>query len=212
MTSIQPVRRTPLGLAYAPDGDNDVDWSLAHGEGVHSIARDAHIRLLDLTRRDRFGLKGRGASAWFTAQGVELPARVNTAVLAPARGADVMRLGQEDIVFLSRPGEKPGAPSALRALWQADASGAKGFDSWRDEVWAWFHVYGDGVAELLAMTCPVDLRPDRFALGAIAQTRVAQLDCVVLRSDRAGAPGFDLFFDVASSAFVLESLVALGRG
>lgn len=204
------VRRTLLGLAYA--GAVAVDWSATRGEGVHAITADGAIRLFDLTRCERFGLKGRGAAAWLHGQGLDVPARINTAVASAGRALDVMRLGQEDIVVLSRPGAVSGSPSEVRAAWEADSTARKGFDGWREEVWAWFHLCGAEAAELMAMTCPVDLRPHVFAQGNVAQTRVAQMDCVVLRSDRSGALGYDLFFDVASSAFALASFKELGAG
>lgn len=213
MGVVNSIRRTPLGLAYAAAPEADaVNWAVSGGEGVHDIVAGGAIRLFDLTRSDRFGLKGRGAADWFARQGLSVPARINAAAGTPGRDVDVMRLGQDDIVVLSRPGAASGSPAALRTAWDADATRPKGFDSWRDEGWAWFHLCGAGAAELMAMTCPVDLRPETLAVNDIAQTRVAQMDCIVLRSDRAGMLGYDLFFDIASSAFALASLKELGAG
>jgi glycine cleavage system aminomethyltransferase T len=125
-------------------------------------------------------------------------------------GLDLVRLGSEDFVLLSRPDAPSAALADLRARWEADLAGPKGFDAWRDEVWAWFHLCGDGVSDFMARTCPVDLHRDRHAPSQVAQTRVAQMDCIVVRTDRTGRHGFDLFFDMASSEFALLSLQELG--
>jgi len=213
MPAISTSRRTPLGHAYAAPDAGPRFWSGPAGPAAHVIAGTGTgpaLRLYDLTACDRFGLKGRGSADWLARQGLTIPERVNTWRPSPAQALDVLRLGRDDLVVLSRPDATSGAPEALRTAWRADAASPRGHDAWRDEVWAWFHLCGDGLADLMAMTCPVDLRPDVFATGDIVQSRVAQLDCVVARSDRAGTPGFDLFFDIASSAFVLASLKELG--
>src|SRR5262249_50838837 len=122
----------------------------------------------------------------------------------------IARLGNEDFLVLPRSVADAQALAALKQDWVTETRRPKGFDAWRDEVWAWFHVGGERVSALLAKTCPVDLAGDRFRVLSVAQTRVAHTDCIVVRSDRFGAPGFDLFFDIASSAFVLASLRELG--
>ena len=205
-------RRTPLGHAYGEASPPNPFEERDGGRIKHLIGQDAaggEVALFDLTAYERFGIKGRGASAWLAASGLKLPERVNTMV-GSARGFDIVRLGADDIVMLSRPGAPAGELAALKTAWQEDAHKPKGFDAWRDEVWAWFHICGEPVSRLMAMTCPVDLHPDRFALAAVAQTRVAQMDCIVVRSDRNHVHGFDLFFDIASSEFALRSLKELG--
>jgi glycine cleavage system aminomethyltransferase T len=199
-------RRTPLGHAYAeasapnPFGEE--------GRDRRYPVADGDILLHDLTACGRFGIKGRGAGAWLESRGITLP-QVNR--MAPiADELDLARLGAEDFVILSRPAAPSPALAGLRAQWEQDAGGPKGFNAWREEIWAWFHLSGDRLSGFMSKTCPVDLDRDRFALLEIAQTRVAQMDCIVIRTDRTGQHGFDLFFDAASSEFALRSLEELG--
>ena len=207
-------RRTPLGLAYASSGAaRPVDWTSETGDGVHRMAGAAGtdgIRLFDLTTVARFGLKGRGAADWLRSQELAPPERINTVREVPSRDLDILRLGTDDVVLLSRPDRPSSSLGAIRRAWAEDPRKPKGFDAWRDEVWAWFHVAGEGLSAFMARTCSVDLHPDRLAKGEIAQTRVAHMDCVVVRTDRTGRHGLDLLFDIASSDFMLTSLGELG--
>lgn len=205
-------RRTPLGHAYGDVSALNPRTEKGRSNGKYELSRDAagnEIELYDLTASDRFGLKGRGAGDWLGSHGVELPTRINTMVSA-LDGLDLVRLGAEDFLVLSRPDAPSTSLADLRARWEKDVAGPKGFNAWRDEVWAWFHLCGDNVSEFMAKTCPVDLHRDRFPTFSVAQTRVAQMDCVVVRSDRARKYGLDLFFDIASSAYALRSLEELG--
>jgi hypothetical protein len=207
-------RRTPLGLIHEGAGVSPLDWSAPPPGRVHRISgagQGATIQLFDLTPCWRFGLKGRGASGWLGAHGFAPPEEINMAAPAPSGDADILRLGTEDVAILSRPDAPSPSLASLRASHAADTSQAKGFDAWRDEGWAWFHICGDDVSSLMAMTCPVDLRDGHFAPHRIAQTRAAQMDCIIFRSDRAGLLGFDLLFDIASSGFMLRSLKELGH-
>jgi len=210
MPHLAGSRRTPLGHVYA-DLSAANPFAEEGRDRSHPIARDpsgSEMLLYDLTAYDRFGIKGRGAGAWLRSRGIELPT-VNR--MTPAAGdLDLVRLGMEDFVVLSRPDAPSTALANLKEQWDEDLGGPKGFNTWREEVWAWFHLCGDAVSGFMAKTCPVDLHRDRFPLQSAAQTRVAQMDCIVIRTDRTGKHGLDLFFDVASSEFALRSFEELG--
>ncbi|WP_188575478.1 hypothetical protein [Azorhizobium oxalatiphilum] len=194
-------RRTPLGLSYAPPNVP------SPARLVPATSGGLDVTLRDLTACDRLGLKGRGASGWLSARGLALPQ--SNCRAAVSAHVDAVRLGSEDILLLPRSPEHPEGIQQLRADWQVATDVRKGFDALREETWAWFHIGGPDVFHLMSMTCPVDLGLERFLPGRVAQTRVAQMDCIVVRSDRAGGPGFDLFFDVTSSAFMRDSLTVL---
>jgi sarcosine oxidase subunit gamma len=203
-------RRTPLGLAYAgATNPRLIDWTATAGDGVHQIAGSSRIRLFDLTPYARFGLKGRGTCDWLRSVGCAPPDQINTLKQQPDSVIEIFRFGMEDVLVLPRPGASVAAFDALKSDWEKEARRPKGSNAWREEVWAWFHLCGDGLCDFMAKTCGVDLHPDRFAIRQIAQTRVTHLDCIVARTDRAATHGLDLFFDIASSEFVLRSLQEL---
>ncbi|MBR1175206.1 hypothetical protein JQ617_14650 [Bradyrhizobium sp. KB893862 SZCCT0404] len=215
MALLATSRRTPLGDAYAEisDGEPPSSHGVSHNTMILFERKGGRpIELMDLTRYGRFGVKGRGASDWLRSKGIALPERINTLAPIAARGLDIVRLGAEDYLFLPQSLEQSSSLGALRADWEAGGPARKGFNAWREEVWAWFHVGGADVAELLAKTCPVDLNADRLPVRSVVQSRVAQMDCILVRTDRTGRHGFDLFFDVASASFMMRSLRELAIG
>jgi sarcosine oxidase subunit gamma len=149
------------------------------------------VTLTDLTSCPRFGVKGSGSSAWLQVQGVSVPAINRIGML---RGMQVLRLGNEDFVLLA---EQSG--EGLRRLveaWKAD-TGPRGYESWREEGWAWMRLSGPRLASLMAQLCAIDLRASKFAGNEIAQTRVGGIEAVLLRADTA----FDVLFDITMASY-----------
>jgi sarcosine oxidase subunit gamma len=155
------------------------------------------LRISDRTTWPRFGIKGPGSADWFGGTGMALPP-LN--VLAERTDMTVLRLGHNDIMVLATGVSSTGVLQ-LRDRWQA-AAGPKGFSSWREEAWAWLHLDGPGLADVLAGCCAVDLRPARFAADQIAQTRFAHVDAVVL----CRKTGVDVLFDISATGAVLKTI------
>ena len=147
----------------------------------------------------RFGIKGPGAADWLTGAGFALPAPNRIATLP---GMAALRLGGNDVTILGDPAF-PAPLAALRGRWEG-ASGPKGWSSWREEGWAWLHLSGPALPGVLARLCAVDLAPERFGADAIAQTRFAHLDAVVIRRDASA----EVLFDITASAVCLRDLRA----
>lgn len=174
---------------FAPGGAAEEAASLlGHHDG---------LVVTDRTHWPRFGLKGPCSADWLSASEIALPAPNRLHV---SSGLTVLRLGGNDITLLGDPAA-PEALTSLRARWEA-AEGAKGYSSWREEAWAWLHLDGPALEEALARLCAVDLRSGRFAPEAIAQTRFAHVDAVVIRRDGAA----EILFDIAASAAVLRTI------
>jgi sarcosine oxidase subunit gamma len=159
------------------------------------LSASTDLRVSDLTALPRFGLKGPGAAEWFAMQGFDLP-QVNRT--AQQKGMTILRLGSRDIMVLADP-ESPGHLTDLVSRWQA---APQGHSSWRDEAWAWLRLTGPAAADILSRLTAFDIRDTTLAVDAIAQTRVAHMDMVMLRNDA----GFDLMFDIASTAQVLHDI------
>lgn len=144
----------------------------------------------------RFGLKGPGTGRWLAMQGIG-PPPVNRWIATSA--GRLLRLGEEEIVFLA---EGPDlGPEALRARWLADAATApRGYETHRDEGWAWFRLEGAALLGQMGAFCALDLREGAFAPDAVAQTRLFGIEAVLLRT--AGATGFDVLFDMTCTHHV----------
>lgn len=164
---------------------------------IGTLAPGHALTVHDLTPAPRFGIKGMGCAAWFTAQGMSLPAINRQAI---QRGVLLLRLGANDIVCLSP--TLDGAEIAdLRRSWN-DAASPKGCLSWREESWAWLRLTGTALDSVMARLCALDLRSNKFADDEVAQTRFAHADAVVFRS----AASFDIFFDITLTAHVLSAI------
>ncbi|NOD93777.1 hypothetical protein GS636_13380 [Ruegeria sp. HKCCD4884] len=167
-------------------------YPLQPGGAAEGVAlASGPVTLSDMTALPRFGLKGRGSADWLVAQGHNLP-EIN-------RLSDgVLRLGGNDLVVIE------GADD-LRAAWQA-ADAPKGYDAWREETWAWMHLSGPRLDDLMAKICPVDLRANTFTEGQIAQTRVGYTEAVVWRAHHKGLDGFCVLFDISATAFFAQAI------
>jgi aminomethyltransferase len=69
---------------------------------------------------------------------------------------------------------------------------------------------GPNASFLLERLTSVDLAPDRFADGALAQCGLARVHAIVLRRDAAGILGYDLFVDRDLGAYLWDSLLETG--
>lgn len=174
-------------------------WPLSQGGSASDmralLSANTDLHVTDLTALPRFGLKGPGAAEWFGAQGFDLP-QVNRTV--QQNGVTILRLGGRDIMVLADP-EAPEHLSDLMSRWQAVS---QGHSSWREEAWAWLRLTGPAAADILSRLTAFDIRDTAFEADAIAQTRVAHMDMVMLRNDA----GFDLMFDIASTAQVMHDI------
>ena len=77
----------------------------------------------------------------------------------------------------------------------------------RADTNCWFALTGRHAAEMMAKLCGVDLRPHKFAEGAIAQTSIARLNTIVLRADLGETPAYYLLTDIASASYMWASLI-----
>ena len=174
-------------------------WPLSRGGAATDmrplLAAHSELQIADLTPLPRFGLKGPGAAEWFSAQGFDLP-QVNRH--ARQNGVTLLRLGGRDIMALADPGA-PENLSAFVSRWQA---APQGHSSWREETWAWLRLTGPAASNVMSRLTAFDIRDTAFAPDAIAQTRVAKMDMVLLRTEA----GFDLLFDIASTAQVIHDV------
>lgn len=154
------------------------------------------VRLRDLTGNPWFGLKGAGADAWFATHAA-LPEINRWTTVA---GLKVLRLGQRDIMALP----EPDAPEAAETLRQAWDDNPQSYSSWREETWAWLRLEGPATMQVASRLTAFDLRPGSFDAHAIAQTRFAHLDAVLLRA----GDGLDILFDIAATAQVVHDIHA----
>jgi len=72
---------------------------------------------------------------------------------------------------------------------------------------AWLVLKGSQTSALMAKVCAVDLRPDPFSVGDVAQTQMALINCIIARHDLAGDDVFSIFVDQSYAEYALEALL-----
>ena len=174
--------------------------ALATGFGDDPAAEEARARrlgLADLSPLPRTGFKGRDSLAWLKGQGLAGLEQDNVADLQPD-GALAARLAPGEAVVLSDLAGGATICDRLDRTWPDGATGLC-FPVGRQDANFWFMIGGEQAPAMFTRICGVDLRPGRFAEGAIAQTSVARLNAIVIRAHGGQVPGFHILGDSASA-------------
>jgi sarcosine oxidase subunit gamma len=202
-TRRSPVQRLTDAAAatYAAIGDGGV--ALRYAGGADEVAAARSLALADVSVLPRVGFKGADAPEWLVANGCEIPARPNRAQRQP-NGTLVARLSeQEHLILSSLAGE---GIESLASRWSMDL-GIRCYLLPRDYSHFWFVLCGRDASATLAKVCGVDMRVDKFADGNIAQTSIARISAVIVRSDLGGTPAFHLLADIASAEYLLVAML-----
>lgn len=188
-------RLVEAGAEFVEHGDCAVAGHVPGGA-------DAPLALVDLSPLPRVGVKGTRARAWLVEYGWPVPETNNTAA-QHAEGALVLRLGDNELLVLCDPRTDGMAVHELEAAIPGDGA----WHAPRRDSYSWFRLEGDAAVACLAKLCGVDLRPEKFAPGAIAQTSVARLNAIVCRDPAAATPAFHLLADSASALWFWDALL-----
>lgn len=209
-------RRMPtyrFHLALGAVFEQRADMAAVSHYGDENSEREAlrGLAFADMNALARCGFKNQGAPEWLSARNVSLPEAPNKGA-RQSDGGLCLRLGQTDILVTADPFARGDRPAQLISEWAADPARAKGFDAHREEGFCWFLLLGNRTPELWSRVCSVDMRPNRFLDLDVAQTRAFEMGGVIARADLKGCPAYHMFFDIASSDFLLESVQTMMRG
>jgi sarcosine oxidase, subunit gamma len=171
------------------------------GERCASADRGAGLKLVDLSVVPRWGLKGRGVSSWLDLQGATMPRTDNRTELQ-RDGSLIARLSPGEVLILSPVESQSRFADAIERL-PAAGEGACYAVSRRDSH-CWFVLTGQDSPAMFAKLCGVDLTPDRFPTGQIAQTSVARLSAIVIRHDIDSSVAFFVLADSASAEYLWD--------
>lgn len=167
------------------------------------------LGLADLSPLPRHGFKGLGTADWLAANGLAVPKEPNWTAAQPD-GSLALRLAANEIFLL---GDLKGAGRLGKELtdrWFAEGTPpatARGFTLPRQESHTWMLVSGEHAAAMFAKICGVDLRPEHFADGRIAQTSVAKMSALVARADQGRTLAYHLLCDSASAGYMWDCVV-----
>jgi sarcosine oxidase subunit gamma len=179
---------------------------LGHTVLVDHYGEDKDIgrgALADLTNLPRLGLRGKAAADFIATLGYRVPDRPNQ-LLRQRDGVALLRLSLGEFMFL---GSFADQGARIRELEQQAEDGPGLYWLLRQDSHAWFWLGGSGICEVMAKLCGVDLSPEAFATGSIAQTSVARINAIVANTGSAAYPAFQLLFDRPSAPYFWEALL-----
>lgn len=142
----------------------------------------------------RFGLKGRAAAEWLSAQGIALPQQSNTWLALDAHSR-VLRLGRGELLL------EGDVAKQLETAWQ---------DGQRDlyrvpRYDAAFVLEGEKVPALLQEICALDTRP-QFMTGQVLMTLAAGISAILACQADGGAPVYRLWCDATYGDYMQATL------
>lgn len=158
------------------------------------------LGIADLSPLPRIGCKGPRALDWVRGQGVTIGDDNNVVDMQPG-GALAARLADTEVLILDSLAGAGALPHRVEASWSP--RGAPG--AWlvnRQGGNFQFMVTGAHGPAMFAKLCAVDLTPAKFPAGAVAQTPVARVNCVVIRSDLGDTAACHVLGDSASAAYL----------
>lgn len=186
-----------------------VDRRLQEARTAPSSRADAPLKLADLSLVPRWGLKGRGVAAWLAQHSATMPSSDNCAE-RQQDGSLITRLSPTEVLLLA---SSDGRAALAETIGRIPPEGEDAcYPVPRQDSHCWFAATGDDAANMLAKLCAVDLAPDRFPCGQVAQTSVARLSSIVIRNDMNDALSFFLLADSASAEYLWDCLLdAMGE-
>lgn len=185
---------------YAP-----ADAALASDYGGAPDAERLQARrlgLADLSPLRRTGFKGREAIEWLRRQGLTIGDENNRVwVQGQSHDPIVARLADTEALILGDTAAKVGLCARLERNYATERP-ARCYLVPRRDGSAWFAVTGEHAGSMFAKLCGVDLRHHKFPTGSVAQTSLARMNVIVIRSDFGDTPVFFLLFDSASADYL----------
>ena len=206
-----PLRRSPLYRLHQSNGAEFVERSgsavVSHydADSKAEFAQAESLAIADLSGLARIGFKGADTVAWLQSQNLSLPVEPNQACLSDD-GLCVARLSRTEFLILDNLLVASEKIEQLRKACSMDQS-QRSYLLERADSHACFALSGEHVPTLLSKVCGVDMRLHRFAQYRIAQTSVARVNSIVIRSDQAKTPCFYVLADLSPAEFMWQGLL-----
>lgn len=172
--------------------------------GRQTLAPLPGCSLTDLTDLSRVGFRGAHSAEYLRSRGFALPDAPNRAV-TQADGSLVARLSQSEYLLLGSPEDQGQRLADEEARWELDHQA--NYLLPRQDSHAWFQLTGDKPSEVMAKLCGVDLSPQAFGPGAVAQTSAARINVIVINAGSARQASLHILCDRASQAYFQEALL-----
>lgn len=160
--------------------------------------------LVDLTNLARVGFRGADAAAYLESHGFSLPQAPNQ-VVTQADGSHVARLSQTEYLLLGSLGDAGERIAQEEGAWTFGP--AANYLLPRQDSHAWLLLTGAHIVKVMAKLCGVDLRPEVFPRGAVAQTSAARINVIVINAGPDELPCFQILCDRASVNYFWDAVL-----
>jgi sarcosine oxidase subunit gamma len=188
------------GARFYALADAAVAFDYGVPDAEHAQAR--RLGLADLSPLPRAGFKGREAIQWLKGQGLTIGDQNNRAWRqGQSHDPVVARLADTEALILGDIAAQGDLCARLEGSYEAEKP-ARCYHVPRRHGSACFAVTGEHAGSMFAKLCGVDLRHHKFSTGSVAQTSLARMNVVVIRSDLGDTPVFFLVFDSASADYL----------
>ena len=175
-----------------------------HRLGHEALTPLPACKLADLTDLPRVGFRGSHSAEYLRGRDFVLPDAPNRAV-AQADGSYVARLSQNEYLLLGSPEDRGQRMADEEARWELDHQA--NFLLPRQDSHACFQLTGRDLSTTMAKLCGVDLSPQAFGPGAVAQTSAARVNVIVINSGSEQQASFHILCDRASKAYFHGALL-----
>lgn len=174
-----------------------------HSAGQTALALMPRCTLRDLTDLPRVGFRGAQSAQYLLERRFALPDAANRSVLQQD-GSQVVRLSRTEYLLLGSPNDLGQRIADEEARWELDHQA--NYLLPRQDSHACFQLTGDCLSELMAKLCGVDLSPQAFGPGCVAQTSAARINVIVINSSTAHVSSLHILCDRTSKAYFLEAM------
>ena len=200
------LRRSPLRRRLETAGAVWRDLrDVAIAESVADTAAHGGITIADLSPLPRLGFKGRGTIAAAQSRGIVVEPTPNRAFRQPDGGLCLV-LAPGEIILLANLDGDDERLAQLETSWCIEDE-ERTYPLPRRDSHAWLAVAGEALPEMFAKLCAIDLRRDKFADLAIAQTSIAKMSAILTRADMGTTPVFHLLVDSAAALYFCDCLL-----
>jgi sarcosine oxidase subunit gamma len=175
-----------------------------HSAGQPALALLPTCALTDLTDLPRVGFRGADSAPYLQRRGFVLPDAPNHAV-TQVEGSYAVRLSQTEYLLLGSAQDQGQRIADEEARWELDHQA--NYLLPRQDSHAWFQLSGEQLPEVMAKLCGVDMSPQVFGPGAVAQTSAARINVIVVNATSAQQPRLFILCDRASKAYFHEALM-----
>jgi len=170
--------------------------------------RASRMGLADLSVLPRTGFKGVGTVDWLTAQGLAIGSDSNIAY-RQSGGEWAARLAPNEIFLIDGLAGSGALINRVNQAWNWGSEKPRktiGYPTPRQDSHAWFMVTGRSAPDMFAKICGVDLRLHKFAVGQVAQTSLAKMSGIIIRTDLGQVAGYQLLADIASADYLWSAV------